>query len=57
MQSEKPYTVIGYKFNASTRDWTDRIVYHARDLLEAQNYAKCHRDWLKAISIEEGTIA
>jgi hypothetical protein len=41
----------GYAWNATTRDWTQRVVYEARDRMEAIRWMNFNRDWFQRLRI------
>ena len=43
----------GYAYDPKTRDWTERVVYEARDRMEAVRWINFQRGWFKNLRILE----
>jgi hypothetical protein len=42
----------GLAWSATDRDWTELVTYHARNRVEAINWVRFNRDWLKDLRID-----
>jgi hypothetical protein len=41
----------GFAYDPQTRDWTQRVTYEARNRMEALNWIKFNKDWMKNLRI------
>ena len=41
----------GFFYDQATRDWTNRVVYEARNRAEALNWINFNRSWAKGLRI------
>lgn len=48
-----PVIAEGLAYDPTTRDWTDRVQYAARDRMEAIRWINFNRNWLKSLHIVE----
>jgi hypothetical protein len=45
-------TATGLGWSATDRDWTELVTYYARNHMEAVNWVRFNRDWLKDLRID-----
>lgn len=50
-QNDKPCTAEGFAYDSKTNDWTERVVYEARNRAEAVNWIRFNRDWFKNLRV------
>lgn len=43
----------GFAYDPQTNDWTSRVVYEARDRMEAVRWINSNRDWMRRLRIIE----
>lgn len=44
---------VGYAYDATTHDWTQRVEYVAKDRMDAIRWMNFNRDWFKNLHIED----
>ena len=50
-EQQKTVKAQGLAYSQVTRDWTEVVVYEARDRMEAIRWMNFNRDWMKDLKI------